>query len=250
MSSVPLFGSLDMTISPMLVVGEPAVLSSSCPLVRACCCPLPIYLSAVSCNFSLSFHPTQSVSLSQALHRNIIPCPLIIPHNHHHHTTTTTYPSRILQSCLTCRTRVDLGGPGPTRGAVIGVDLPALLEATVPDMVRRDVKSAPLSLPATKGRCHHLLPPHLVAPETLRAAETLILIFSRPIRVCRHHRSSLARLCRARLWTSRHASRLGLIQGPISSVTSHGLTAMLPVTLSWSGTPIAGMARTTLAVSR
>lgn len=167
--------------------------------------------SRIFSHTSLSSHLTQLVSSPQALHRNITPCTLIPPHIHHTNTTRTTYPSHIPQSCLTGRVRIDLGDVGPTRGAMIGVDLPApqeamtgvdlpaSLEATVPALKRRDIRGVTQSLTATRGRCHLHLPSHLVAPGTLRAGETLVSIFRRrPAEMCRQHRN-LARLRRASL---------------------------------------------------
>lgn len=168
-------------------------------------------------HISLSSYLTQLVSSPQGLHRNITPCTLIPPRIHHTDTTRTTYPSHSPQSCLTGGTRIDSGdvGPtraatGPTRGAMIGVDLPApqeamtgvdlpaSLEATVPALKRRDIRGVTQSLTAKRGRCHLHLPSHLVAPGTLRAGETLVSIFRRPVGVCRQHRN-LARLRRASL---------------------------------------------------
>lgn len=162
--------------------------------------------SRIFSHISLSSHLTQLVSSPQALHRNITPCTLIPPHIHHTNTTRTTYPSHIPQSCLTGGTRIDSGdvGPtraatGPTRGAMIGVDLPAPLEATAPALTRRECEGVTQSLTATRGRCHLHLPSHLVAPATLRAGETLVSIFRRrPAEMCRQHRN-LARLRRASL---------------------------------------------------
>lgn len=207
-----------MTTSAILVEGGagcPHVLMSSCSNLAATTVGIS---SRIFSHISLSSHLAQLVSSPQALHRNITPCTLIPPHIHHTNTTRTTYPSHIPQSCLTGRVRIDIGdvGPtraatGPTRGATIGVDLPAPqeamtgvdlpapLEATAPALTRRECEGVTQSLTATRGRCRLHLPSHLVAPGTLRAGETLVSIFRRrPAEMCRQHRN-LARLRRASL---------------------------------------------------
>jgi len=104
MSSVPLFGSLDMTISPMLVVGEPAVLSSSCPLVQTImlimlsppgisfCCFLQVFPLVSSHTISIALTSTASKHNSMPADTTSYP-----PSQHHKNHQSLHDP----QSCLT-----------------------------------------------------------------------------------------------------------------------------------------------------
>jgi hypothetical protein len=101
MSSVPLFGSLDMTISPMLVVGEPAVLSSSCPPTQTImlsppgisfCCFLQV--SSLVSSHTISIALTSTASKHNSMPANTTSYP---PSQHHKNYQSLHDP----QSCLT-----------------------------------------------------------------------------------------------------------------------------------------------------